>query len=158
VTATETRKVANQTVGGSVSAGLIKARSKSVWERWKLTGHSQQQRLDLPEPERLNNAREEVLERLRQDRQVLRQHKQIQPVICQAEFDSFPNRARVRVVCFVNVDHQAPAGEVALFFAQPFGRCWVVGQDEAGGDGDADGDYAFDDEEPAPAGDTHVAV
>ena len=84
VTATETRKVANQTVEGSVSAGLIKARSKSLWERWKLTRHSQQQRLNLPEPERLNNAREEVLERLRQDRQVLRQHKQIQPVVCQA--------------------------------------------------------------------------
>jgi hypothetical protein len=75
VTATETRKVANQTFGESVLAGLIKAPSNIWWERCKLTGHSQQQRLDLPEPKRLHNAREEVLERLRQDRQVLRQHE-----------------------------------------------------------------------------------
>ena len=77
---------------------------------------------------------------------MLRQHEEVQPVICQAEFDSFPNRARVRVVCLVDVGHQTPAGEVALFFAQPFGRCWVIWEDETGGDGDADGDDAFDNE------------
>jgi hypothetical protein len=124
----------------------------------RLTRHSQQQRLDLPKPKRLHNAREEILERLRQDRQVLRQHEEVKSVVCQAEFNSLPDGARVRVVCFVDVDHQAPAGEVALFFAQPFGCCWVVGQDEAGGDGDADCDYAFDDEEPAPACNAHAAV
>jgi hypothetical protein len=64
----------------------------------------------------------------------------------------------VRVIRLADVGHQAPRGEVALFFVQPLGRCWVVGEDEAGGDGDADGDDAFDDEEPSPSCDTHASV
>lgn len=156
VTPTETRKVANQT-----GEAVLADRSKQIallGSNYKLTRDGQQKSLDLAVPKSLNDAREEVLERLRQDGQVLREHKEVQAVVREAELDALPDRARVRVVGLVDVHHQAPAGKVALFFAQPFGRGWVVGEDEAGGDGHTDRDHAFDDEEPPPACDAHAAV
>lgn len=89
---------------------------------------------------------------------MLGEHEEVKAVVGQTELDAFPDGARVRVVGLVDVDHKAPGGEVTLFLVQPLGCCWVVGKNEASGDGYSNGNHAFDDEQPSPACDAHASV
>lgn len=123
-----------------------------------LTRDGQQQRFDLSVSEGLDDAWEEVLEGLRQDRQMLQQDEEIQSVVFQTEFHALPDAARMCVVRFVDVFHESPSGEVAFLFIEPLCGGWVVGEDEAGSDSHADSDNTLDDEEPSPSCEAHVAV
>lgn len=72
------------------------------------TRYSEQQSLYLAITESLNNAGEEVLEGLRENRHVLGEHEEVEAVVCQTELDALPDRARVCVVRLADIGHQAP--------------------------------------------------
>jgi hypothetical protein len=57
----------------------------------KHTRHSKQESLNLAIAQSLNNAREEVLERLRENRHVLGEHEEVEAVVCQTQLDALPD-------------------------------------------------------------------
>lgn len=82
VTKTETRNVANLEAPSAKKYRPPCSRPESAYPDWSC----QPKRVDTSIPQRSDDGREEVLEGLAEQADVLQKHKQVQPVVCQRQF------------------------------------------------------------------------
>lgn len=66
-----------------------------------------------------NNGREEVLERLGEQTDVLHEDKQIKTVIAHAELDTIPDRLFLVLIGLVDIAEKAPRSKGLLLVAEP---------------------------------------
>jgi hypothetical protein len=89
---------------------------------------SEQQRGDLGVAESFDDGREEVLEGLSEERDVLEEDEDVQAVVFESEHETVFDGYRRGSVGLFGIINEAPLCEVALFFTQPFGCRGEVGE------------------------------
>lgn len=81
---------------------------------------------------------------------MLKEGEEIQSGITKSEFGAFPDAGGGGEVSFAGVFDQPPLRVVSFLFRKPACVQGVVWKVKTGDEGDADGDHAFDYEQPAP--------
>lgn len=152
VTKTETRNVANLDPPSARAYHQV-PETESAYPDWS----RQPKRVDASVSQRAYDGREEVLEGLAEQADVLQKHKQVQPVVCQRQFQPGHGRCRMPLVLLVDVGQEAPSCKVLLLVSEP-GCCgWVVGKKEAGRNRYADRDYSLLQTETPVSSPSHLA-
>lgn len=139
VTKMETRNVAN--LGGFVSKKDMPPcfKTESAYPDWS----RQPKRVDASISQRSDDGREEVLEGLAEEADVLQKHEQVQPVVCQGHLEPGHGGLCMSLILLVDVGQKAPSCKVFLLVGQP-GCCgWVIRKKEAREDSYADRDYTL---------------
>jgi len=101
-------------------------------ERREPHGHGQQEGLDVPVAQGVDDRREEVLERLRQERRVLEQDEQVHAVVLEGQLQPFHDRRGLGVVGFLGVVDEPPLRKGPFLLIQPPHGGWKVGKNKSG--------------------------
>lgn len=82
-------------------------------------------------------------------------HTKVQPPFAQSSPEELPLEFFVRLHCAGGGSRillQTSMDDILLFSSQEAGRFWAVGKGPRQCDGNDDGEYSFEDENPAPSG------
>lgn len=131
----ESRKLQGQSVNSTLTPIIV---SQTYPSRC-----SEPQSGDLSITKRSNNSREEVLECLGNQADVLKKNEEVESIIAYSQLDTVPDCLFAVGVDFANILCQAPCCECSLFLGQPFGGVRVIGQSDCGDERESDSSYAF---------------
>lgn len=112
----------------SLAAGVRSSQTNK--EGKKPHGSRKQQGGNLRVSKCLDDGREEILEGLCEEGDVLEQDEDVEAVVSQCEHEAILDGDRSSGVGFFGIIDEAPLCEVALFFREPLGGCWKIGKED----------------------------